>query len=495
MERRFFNGLIWKISVIIILIESVILALTGTYYTNRFSREIDKRIENRIKIPGSLMNRQQLTYKSVSDRDIMTELVGEEFADGIVFGADKKVFYALNSDHIGKTVADIPNIDRGWIDKEITEPKFLKLSDRGDTYLISMTPLTAYKDAQPFFFVYIKVNTSRSEAQKTAIAGFFIASSVFCVALTSLLIIGFIHIFVIKPLGNLERNADMLAQGDLGQAIRINRKDELGSLARSFRYMRDAISRKIAQLEELNRTLEEKIEERTKELGERCEELRESRESLNRILNGMFEGLIVINQDFKIIDVNHRFLELYNGTRDQIIGRTCHEITHNSPTPCNNSDCSCPVKEVFETGCRTSAEHRHFDSQGCETVIEINAVPLLTPAGKVENVAEFIRDITERKQAEEALRESRESYYRLFNEMIDGFALHEIICDDEGKPVDYRFIDVNPAFERLTGLKRENLQNKTVLEVLPGTESIWIEKYGHVALTGEPIHFKDFPKN
>ena len=274
MKRLFFNGLIWKISVIIILIESVILALTGTYYTNRFAREIDKRIENRIKIPGSLMNRQQLTYKSVSDRDIMTELVGEEFADGIVFGTDKKVFYALDSDYLGKHVADIPEIDAGWIDKEITEPKILELSDRGDTYLISMTPLTAYKEAQPFFFVYIKVNTSRLEAQKTAVAGFFIASSVFCVVLTSLLIIGFIQIFVIKPLGNLERNADMLAQGDLEQEIRINRKDELGNLARSFRYMRDAISLKIAQLKELNRTLEEKVEERTKGLGERVKELK-----------------------------------------------------------------------------------------------------------------------------------------------------------------------------------------------------------------------------
>ena len=55
--------------------------------------------------------------------------------------------------------------------------------------------------------------------------------------------------------------------------------------------------------------------------------------------------------------------------------------------------------------------------------------------------------------AEEALRQREQRYRSLFNGMTEGFALHEIICDPSGKPVDYRFLDINPAFERLTGLK------------------------------------------
>ncbi len=76
--------------------------------------------------------------------------------------------------------------------------------------------------------------------------------------------------------------------------------------------------------------------------------------------------------------------------------------------------------------------------------------------------------------------------------MLDGFALHEIICDPSGKPIDYRFLAVNPAFERMTGLKAEDVVGHTVLEALPGKETYWIETYGKVALSGEPILFEDY---
>ncbi len=95
------------------------------------------------------------------------------------------------------------------------------------------------------------------------------------------------------------------------------------------------------------------------------------------------------------------------------------------------------------------------------------------------------RDVTSRKKAEE-------DYRLLFNKMLDGFALHEIICDEQGKPIDYRFLAINPAFEKLTGLKAEELVGRTVQEVMPGTEQHWIDIYGKVALTGEPANFENY---
>ncbi len=58
--------------------------------------------------------------------------------------------------------------------------------------------------------------------------------------------------------------------------------------------------------------------------------------------------------------------------------------------------------------------------------------------------------------------------------------------------MDYRFLSVNPAFEAMTGLRAEDVTGRTVLEVLPGTESRWIETYGRVALTGDPVVFEDY---
>ena len=105
-------------------------------------------------------------------------------------------------------------------------------------------------------------------------------------------------------------------------------------------------------------------------------------------------------------------------------------------------------------------------------------------------VGRTVRYAVERSRSELALRESEERYHTLFSTMSEGFALHEILCDGDGRPCDYRFLDVNLAFERQTGLKAADLVGRTVREVLPGIEPIWIERYGRVALTGRPEQFE-----
>jgi PAS domain S-box-containing protein len=87
---------------------------------------------------------------------------------------------------------------------------------------------------------------------------------------------------------------------------------------------------------------------------------------------------------------------------------------------------------------------------------------------------------------------SKRLYSQIFKNMLNGFALHEIICDAQGRPRDYRFLAVNPAFEKITGLKSSKIILKTVKEILPKTEDFWIQTYGQVALKGKRVHFENY---
>jgi PAS domain S-box-containing protein len=95
-----------------------------------------------------------------------------------------------------------------------------------------------------------------------------------------------------------------------------------------------------------------------------------------------------------------------------------------------------------------------------------------------------VTDITERKQAEEALRASEDELQRLLESMTTAFVLFESVFAADGRFVSYRFVHVNRSYERITGVKNDEIKGRTVHEVWPGTEPEWIKRYGEVAVTG-----------
>lgn len=116
-------------------------------------------------------------------------------------------------------------------------------------------------------------------------------------------------------------------------------------------------------------------------------------------------------------------------------------------------------------------------------------VALLQPAVGVEGGA----DLSGRWA--EAFRGNRAQFAALFSNMLDAFVYGKAIVDENGKPVDTIILEVNDAFEKITGIKKENAIGKKSSELVPGVQNDpagWIAIYGHVAITGEPAHFENY---
>jgi PAS domain S-box-containing protein len=116
----------------------------------------------------------------------------------------------------------------------------------------------------------------------------------------------------------------------------------------------------------------------------------------------------------------------------------------------------------------------------------------LDDAGEPIGIASAERDITECKRAEEAVLTSEDQYREVLNTISEGFCIIEVLFDADDRPIDYRFLETNPAFEEQTGLW--NAQGKLMRVLAPEHEAYWFEIYGKVALTGEPVRFMNEAK-
>ena len=224
-----------------------------------------------------------------------------------------------------------------------------------------------------------------------------------------------------------------------------------------------------------NRTLKQKVIERTKELS-----------ASQKIIDEFFEHS-PIHVYFK--DKNLRSLKL-SRNYEKMLGKPLDELLNKT------------MDELFpsELAKKMIEDDKQILKEGKPVILEeeLHSKNYLTYKfpifinGNPEYLAGYTIDITEKIEAVNKIRESEEKFKAVVNHLDMGMAVHEMIFNNEEKPVDYRFTEVNPGFEKMTGLKRENVLGKTCLEVLPGTEKVWIESYGKIVKTGQSVSFENY---
>lgn len=210
------------------------------------------------------------------------------------------------------------------------------------------------------------------------------------------------------------------------------------------------------------------------------EALRESEERMRDVLNSMSEGFALLGGDFTILDVNEETLRLDGRSRKELVG-----CSHWDAFPGTEDS---PVGEIFKRVARervpASLEHLYRWPDGRSLWLDMRVYPT-----RNDGVAIFWRDVTNRKQAEAALRESEEKYRSLFNSMDEAYAVVEVMTGENGEWNDFLFLEVNPAFVKQTGMEYPVGRKATELLGTPNPQ--WAKVYGRVAETGEPIRFEE----
>lgn len=216
-------------------------------------------------------------------------------------------------------------------------------------------------------------------------------------------------------------------------------------------------------------------------------ELRASEEKYRLLVNSLQEGIWVIDQHERTTFVNPSMADMLGYTTEEMLGRHLFDFMDDHGVELARQNL-----ERRRQGISESHDFEFIRKDGSRIFTLLSTSPILDEQGNYAGAIAGIQDITARRRMETALRQSQERYQQLFTQMPDGFALHEIICDERGKPVDYRFLEVNPAFEVHTGLRVSEIIGRTIREVTPQIEQEWIDVYGKVALSGESVSFENY---
>lgn len=200
---------------------------------------------------------------------------------------------------------------------------------------------------------------------------------------------------VIRPVQILTGAARRMALIDLDTPVPVEGRDEIAVLSRAFDTMRSKLKDSIAEIQALNRELDARVQDRTSALAAAQREAQESRDHLQTIIDSLSDELVVIDQDYQVVQVN-AMVHRRRGDGDRLLGMPCFELTH-AGVPCRPPDCECPLRIVFRTGKARRVTHRLVQEGGAR-YMDVIASPLFGSGGQVQGVVELMRDVTEEKR-------------------------------------------------------------------------------------------------
>jgi PAS domain S-box-containing protein len=239
------------------------------------------------------------------------------------------------------------------------------------------------------------------------------------------------------------------------------------------------------------KTLELQCVEREKQFAEAKKVIQERRQIIDAILNYTPVGIILVDKAGCVIEANKTFTRMIGVPQSEIIGKEEQPVQWGIMEPHGRAIPPCATLPVYraihERKIIPPTEYL-FKMNGKEKTFTLSSAPVFDNNSEVTGGISVWQDITERKQVENALRQSTKRYHTLFESIDQGYCVIQMLFDDNDKTIDFRFIEVNPSFYQQTGVR--DIVGKTAHEIVPHAKNYWLDILGSVAITGQATRFQ-----
>ncbi|MBN1349643.1 PAS domain S-box protein [candidate division KSB1 bacterium] len=215
-------------------------------------------------------------------------------------------------------------------------------------------------------------------------------------------------------------------------------------------------------------------------------ELKNKTAELDELFRALPNALVYADTERRIKKVNPAFEKIFGYTESEVLGRHTSMLytSNDSYIEQGNIRYNISARDLY-----TPYEIEYRRKNGDIFPSESVGTPVLNAQGELTGFIGLVQDISERKLAEDALKRSEKETKLMLHSMLNAFVLFESVFDQNGNFTDCRFLYVNDCFEKILGVKNQEVKGKTIHEIYPETEPKWIERYGEVALTGKSQTF------
>ncbi|MGZ7096540.1 MAG: PAS domain S-box protein, partial [Methanobacterium sp.] len=217
------------------------------------------------------------------------------------------------------------------------------------------------------------------------------------------------------------------------------------------------------------------------------QKLVESEEKYRRIVETANEGIWAIDKDYITTFVNQRMAEILGYTIEDMVGQIYTSFFFDE----DEEEYELKM-ESRKQGISEQYEWIMKHKNGSRIWVNISATPIKDESGSFNGSFAMFTDITKEKKAKELAVESEAKFESLYSSIAEGVAIQDVIYDSSKKPLDYIITDVNPAFENILKLKRDEVVGKKASIIYGTGKAPYLDIYARVAETGKSEHFETY---